>query len=240
VSARLPDLDLDHWYLRLGVGATAWLWRYHRPVLEGRLHEGPCIYVALHGAGYLSMDLVLAIYALGWKDWWEGTGPHRPLRIGATRSRIERVVPHAQRIKELCGLIDPTEDACAAALEAGHQLLLTPGGHRECQPSRDFYRLRWEGRYGFARLAARVGVPIVPVAVAGGAEAFPGFRWGKLSFWSPLPLPIRLRIAVGEPIPVARAPEAARDAAHLRSIQARAWEATQALLDRTVARRRAP
>jgi 1-acyl-sn-glycerol-3-phosphate acyltransferase len=239
MSAPLPPLDLDHWYLRPALAASWGLWHYHRTRLEGRLHEGPCIYVARHGAGYLSMDLVLAIYALGWQEAYERGGPHRPLRIAAARSQIERAIPGAQRIKEICGLIDPSEDACVAALEAGQQLLLTPGGHRECQPSRDFYRLRWTDRLGFVRLAVRAGVPIVPLAIAGGAEAFPGFRLGKLSFWSPLPLPVRVLVAIGEPIPVERAPERARDLAHLRPLQARAWSESQALLDRTVERRRA-
>ena len=47
---------------------------------------------------------------------------------------------------------------------------------REAQPARDFYRLRWEGRYGFVRLALMTGAPIVPLAVVGGAEAYPGLR----------------------------------------------------------------
>jgi 1-acyl-sn-glycerol-3-phosphate acyltransferase len=239
MSAPLPPLELDHWYLTPALRATWALWRYHRTRLEGRRPEGPCIFVAHHGAGYLSMDLVLAIYALGWQDAYERGGPHRPLRIVAARSRIERAVPGAQRIKEICGLIDPAEESCVAALEAGQQLLLTPGGHRECQPSRDFHRLRWSDRFGFARLAVRTGAPIVPLAIAGGTQAFPGFKLGRLSFWSPLPLPVRILVAVGEPIPVARAPERARDLAHLRPLQAHAWQETQALLDRTLARRKA-
>ena len=238
MSDPLPQLDHEHWWLKLAVSATSLLWRWHRPVVEGVRHEGPCVYVTHHGAGYLSMDLVLAIYRIGWQDWWEGRGPYRPLRIAAARSQIEQAVPKAQRIKELAGLIDPAEEACTAALDAGQQLLLTPGGSRECQPSRDFYRLRWDGRYGFVRLAVRAGVPIVPLAIAGGAEAFPGFRYRRLSFWSPFPLPVRLRIAFGDPIPVEKAPERARDVEYLKPIQARAWAATQALLDRTVQARR--
>jgi 1-acyl-sn-glycerol-3-phosphate acyltransferase len=82
-------------------------------------------------------------------------------------------------------------------------------------------------------------VPIVPVAVVGGAEAYPGVRWGKLSFWSPLPLPARMELAIGEPIPVERRPEAARDPAVVKPLQELARARTQALYDRLVARRRA-
>lgn len=238
MTAPIPPLDFDHWYLKPAVRATWALFRYHRTQVEGRIHQGPCIYVAHHGAGYLSMDLVLAIYAIGWQQALERGGPHQPLRITAARSQIERAIPGAQRIKEIVGLIDPAEASCVAALEAGHQLLLIPGGRRECQPSRDFYRLRWADRFGFVRLAVQAGVPIVPLAIAGGAEAFPGFRLGKLSFWLPFPLPARIRIAIGEPIPVERAPERSRDLSYLRPLHTRAWQETQALLDRTIERRR--
>lgn len=213
-----------------------WGWamsRYHRMTLEGGPPpRGPCIYVTLHGAGYLVLDLVLAGYLLHWKAFYERGEPFTPLRIVAARSRIERFLPGVPAAKKLVGIIGVEEARCLAVLERGEQLLITPGGSREAQPARDFYRLRWEGRYGFARLALKTGAPIVPLAVVGGASAFPGFRLKKLSFWSPLPLPARLRVALGEPIPVERRPEAARDLAVLKPIQALAWERTQALYDR--------
>lgn len=213
-----------------------WAWamsRYHRMALEGGPPPaGACIYVTLHGAGYLVADLVLAGYLLQWKGWFERGEPHTPLRIVATESRIERFLPGLPRVKELVGIIGVDEAACVSVLERGEQLLVTPGGMREAQPSREFYRLRWEGRYGFVRLALRTGAPIVPLAVVGGAEAFPGFRLKKLSFWSPLPLPARLRVALGEPIPVERRPEAVRDPAVVKPIQEAAWGRTQALYDR--------
>ncbi len=229
-----PLLDDSHpFYRRL---ILPWSWamsRYHRMALEGGPPPtGPCIYVALHGAGYLVTDLVLACYFLQWKGWFERGEPHTPLRIVAAESRIERFLPGLPRVKELAGTIGTDEQACVSVLERGEQLLVTPGGMREAQPSRDFYRLRWEGRYGFVRLALRTGAPIVPLAVVGGAEAFPGFRWKKLSFWSPVPLPVRLRVALGEPIAVERRPEAVRDFQVVRPIQELAWRRTQALYDR--------
>jgi 1-acyl-sn-glycerol-3-phosphate acyltransferase len=212
-----------------------WAWamsRYHRMALEGGPPpSGPCIYVALHGAGYLVLDLVLAGYLLQWKGWYERGEPHTSLRIVAGESKIERFLPGLPRAKELVGIIGTGEQDCLAVLERGEQLLVTPGGTREARPSRDFYRLRWDGRYGFVRLALRTGAPIVPLAVVGGAEAYPGFRVKKLSFWSPLPLPVRLRVALGEPIAVARRPEVARDPAVLRTIQEQAWKRTQGLYD---------
>ncbi|HET6437849.1 MAG TPA: lysophospholipid acyltransferase family protein [Anaeromyxobacter sp.] len=227
------ELDPSHpFYRRLYPIARA-LCRYHRMVLEGSPPpDGPCIYVTLHPAGYLALDVVLAGYLLSWQGFFERGEPRRPLRVVAGRSRIERFLPGLPLAKDLVGIIGMDEEACLAVLSRGEQLLITPGGTREAQPSRDFYRLRWAGRYGFVRLALKTGAPIVPLAVVGGAEAFPGFRLGKLSFWSPLPLPKRLRVALGEPIVVERRPEVARDPTVLKPIQELAWRRTQELYDR--------
>jgi 1-acyl-sn-glycerol-3-phosphate acyltransferase len=225
-------------YRAYGAIAEA-LFRWHRTRVEGTPPAGPCIYVALHGAGYLVTDLVVAGYALCWRDHLRRGGPRIPLRVAAARSRIERALPGLPVVKRDLGLVDASEASCLAALRAGEQLLVTPGGAREAQPRRDFYRLRWAGRHGFARLALRTGAPIVPLAVVGGAEAYPGFRAGRLSFWSPLPLPARLDVAVGAPIPVEARPAEARDPAAAASLHALALARTQALYDALVARRRA-
>ncbi|MFY3745723.1 lysophospholipid acyltransferase family protein [Anaeromyxobacter sp. Red801] len=236
-----PPLDPRHPAYRWILGGARRLARYHRMTVEGAVPKGPCIYVALHGAGYLVLDLVLAGYFLGWKEFHESgrLEDWRPLRIVGAESQIERFLPGLPRAKEHAGIIGTDEEDCVAVLERGESLLVTPGGMREAQPSRDFYRLRWDGRLGFARMAVRTGVPIVPVAVVGGAEAYPGLRWGKLSFWSPLPLPARLEMAVGEPIPVERRPGSARDPAVVKPLQELARARTQALYDRLVAKRRA-
>jgi 1-acyl-sn-glycerol-3-phosphate acyltransferase len=237
VKGRLPPIDTSRGYRALGALAEG-LTRYHRTRVRGAAPDGPCIYVALHGAGYLLLDLAIAGYCLCWRDHLRHGAPRIPLRVVAAQSRIEKAIPGLPRTKRVAGLIDPSEESCLAALEAGEQLLITPGGAREARPSRDFYRLRWEGRYGFARLALMTGAPIVPLAVVGGSEAYPGFGAGRLSFWSPVPLPARLDVEVGEPIRVARSPGNARDHAAVGPIQRLAWARTQALIDGVRLRRR--
>ena len=189
-AAKVP-IDDTRWYYRaFYVRLGAWLSRYHRLRFTGAPPEGPCIYVARHGAGYLNFDLVATGYALAWKEWYEQRLPRtRSLRIVAAESQIEQAFPGLPAMKRQAGLIDPGEASCLAVLERGEQLLLTPGGSREAQPSAPRYKLLWEGRHGFVRLALKTGATIVPTAVVGGLEAFPGFSMGKLSFWSPLPLP---------------------------------------------------
>jgi hypothetical protein len=230
-------LDPRRWYYR---GAyLPWaraLARYHRARLEGGpAPEGPCIYLALHGAGYLVLDLVVAGYLIAGEAWQDLGAPPTPLRPVAARSRLEQLLPGLSVAKRHLGLVDPREESCLAVLARGEQLLLTPGGAREARPSRAFYRLRWAGRYGFARLALATGAPLVPLAVVGGAEAYPGVRLGRLSLWSPLPLPARLDVALGAPIAVERDPGA--DLARVKALHAMAWEQTQALYDRIRARR---
>jgi 1-acyl-sn-glycerol-3-phosphate acyltransferase len=238
MTGRLPALDTTRPIYRAIAVLAEGFARYHRTRFRGTPPAGPCIYVALHGAGYLVMDLVIAGYYLCWREFMQHGGARIPLRIVAAQSQIERAIPGLPRAKLAAGLIDTSEESCLAALEAGEQLLVTPGGSREAQPSRDFYRLRWEGRFGFVRLALKTGAPIVPLAVVGGPEAYPGFRLGKLSFWSPVPLPARFDVALGEPIPVEKAPELARDPTVVGPIQALAWKRTQALIDALRAERR--
>jgi 1-acyl-sn-glycerol-3-phosphate acyltransferase len=234
-----PPLDAAHWLFRRAIlPFVRALACYHRATLEGAAPpDGPCIYVALHGAGYLVLDLALAGYLVAWKGFHEGGPARPPLRIVAAESRIEKVLPGLPGLKARVGAIGTAEEDCVAVLGRGEQLLVTPGGAREAHPRRDFYRLRWDGRYGFARLALRTGVPIVPLAVVGGAEAYPGLRLGGLDLWTPLPLPARVRVALGEPIPVARAPERARELAAVRPLHALARDRTQALYDALRARR---
>ncbi|HVB36945.1 MAG TPA: 1-acyl-sn-glycerol-3-phosphate acyltransferase, partial [Vicinamibacterales bacterium] len=212
--------------------------RYHRLRIEGEAPSGPCIYVAHHGAGYFTLDLAIAVYQLAWHPWFIARRPFRPLRIvGARGHAMERALPGLARLKRSAGIIEPSEASCLAALERGEQLLITPGGSREASPRARDYQLRWNDRHGFVRLALRTGVPVVPVAVVGGFAAYPGFAMGKLSFWSPVPLPARLDLAIGRPFEIPRQPERARDPAVVKPLQQDIREATQALYDGLVARR---
>jgi len=239
----VPPLDVSRWYYRAGyIAGARILSAYHRTRVRGGGANlppaGPCIYVAHHGAGYFTLDLVVACYELAWRVWHERRGPLVPLRIVASRDHaMERVVPGLRAAKRHVGIIDPSEAASLAVLERGEQLLITPGGRREARPEARDYKLRWGDRLGFARLALRTGVPIIPLAVVGGFEAYPGWSRGKRSFWSPLPLPVRLDVALGTPIIVSQL-ESAGDTAAARRLHEHAWRVTQSLYDEVVAERR--
>ena len=60
-----------------------------------------------------------------------------------------------------------------ALFEAGKDVLLFPGGAYEANKDLEHrYEIMWKQRTGFTRLAARNGVPIVPVGIVGPDEWF--------------------------------------------------------------------
>lgn len=105
-------------------------------------------------------------------------------------------------------------DSCAAELDAGHLLGVSPGGVYEAQFGDSNYELLWRERAGFARIAlkARNPPPIVPMFTVNVRESFrtvgflrPLFRWLYEKTRLPLvPLwggfPVKLKTIVGEPI----------------------------------------
>ena len=66
-------------------------------------------------------------------------------------------------------------------------ILVFPGGGREIAKFKgEEYSLRWQGRTGFARIAAEHDYPIVPAGLIGGDDVYRSLttrdgRWGRLS-----------------------------------------------------------
>ena len=77
------------------------------------------------------------------------------------------------------GLVLANRKVCGALMDAGESLLLYPGGTREGAKARgDQYRLLWDGRTGFVRMAIEHGFTITPVASVGPDEMW-DFRADK-------------------------------------------------------------
>ena len=138
------------------------------------------------------------------------------------------------------GVLPAAPDSMAAALAAGHDVALWPGG--EVDSLRHWVR-RDEailaGRKGFVRLAINAGVPIVPISTIGGPDSMPvlatGRRLAKLlqldkvarlkmfpialsapwvigpALLPEVPLPTKIRTAFQEPVEVDTDPERAGD-----------------------------
>ncbi|MDI1478273.1 lysophospholipid acyltransferase family protein [Polyangium sp. y55x31] len=110
-------------------------------------------------------------------------------------------IPGVREVLRSMGAIPGTPDDAAFLLEAGEVVVVYPGGVDDSfKLSSDAYTLRWQGRAGFARVAMRARVPIVPFAATGvdelyhldRREHFLG-RWFGGSSRYDIPLPSGLR-----------------------------------------------
>jgi 1-acyl-sn-glycerol-3-phosphate acyltransferase len=203
----------------------AGLARWHRATADG-LDElrraGPCLLVAKHPRTWLYTEtMLLARFTfLDDASWPEiqvmekrGTSLHRAPLIGWLRRNVNT--------------IPAEEEAAVATLQAGRSVLTFPGGARELHGEAD--RLQWGGHRAFARIAARAGVPVVPLAIQGADRQHPWrVRVGRRNtLWlPPLPLPVRLVYRFGRAMP---APTSTEDRG-LREFADAVEAATQALL----------
>jgi 1-acyl-sn-glycerol-3-phosphate acyltransferase len=144
------------------------------------------------------------------------------------------------------GVIPAAPDSMTAALAAGRDVALWPGGERDSlRPWMKRDQAELAGRTGFVKLAIRSCVPIVPIATVGGPDAMPvlatGRRlatflqldkvarlkmfpialqvpWGVSPALLPeLPLPTKIRTAFQEPIELECDPQRAEDDAYVES-----------------------
>jgi 1-acyl-sn-glycerol-3-phosphate acyltransferase len=82
-------------------------------------------------------------------------------------------MPGLRRVLDAVGAIPGTPDDAVRLLAEGELVCVYPGGIDDSfKPSREAYTLKWGERAGFARVAIRAGVPIVPIAATGVDEIF--------------------------------------------------------------------
>jgi len=160
-------------------------------------------------------------------------------------------------------------ELAVAALRRDGFLMLYPGSVREAgmRSYRDEpYRLKWEGRSGFLRLALDAEADVVFVAAlgndeayyqsalpmpgvltrlvnAGDADRYPGMRlaFGLLGphlVPGLFPLPVRLTHVIAKPLDLGDRERARRDPQALEALHARVWSECQQFLDRVVADRK--
>ena len=89
-------------------------------------------------------------------------GDHTHFKIPMWRDVIERM-----------GVVDGTRENFAELMAGEQTVLVFPGGAREATKRRqDKYKLLWQGRLGFARMAIEHGCTIVPFASLGADDAY--------------------------------------------------------------------
>ncbi|MFN3004245.1 lysophospholipid acyltransferase family protein [Mycolicibacterium wolinskyi] len=72
-----------------------------------------------------------------------------------------------------CGAVVGAPESARELMRHDEPILVFPGGGREIPKFKgEQHTLRWEGRAGFARIAAEHAYPIVPVALVGGDDVY--------------------------------------------------------------------
>jgi 1-acyl-sn-glycerol-3-phosphate acyltransferase len=141
--------------------------RYFRAEFEGweRLPDRPSLLVSVHAGAALTIDAWVFVYG-----WYRRFGEDRILH--GTAHDVLMTAPLLGDYFKASGVIPASRKGVTAALEAGHDVIVWPGGE---QDSMRHWSRRNEvvlaGRRGFVKQAINSGVPIVPVATVGGGDS---------------------------------------------------------------------
>jgi 1-acyl-sn-glycerol-3-phosphate acyltransferase len=167
------------------------------------------------------------------------------------------------------GVLPAAPDSIAAALAAGRDVALWPGGEVDSlRPWTQRDRAILGGRAGFVRMAISAGVPIVPIATVGGADAMPVISSGRrlasvlqldklarlkrfpIAISAPwmigpailpeIPFPTKIRTAFQDPVDLGGDPDRADDKRFVEAKYAEVEQSIQAGMCTLARRRRLP
>lgn len=198
---------------------------YFRTTVRGweNMPETPSLVVANHSGGTSIPDA----WGLG-VSWYRHFGMDRPLH-GLAHEMVFALRSTAVPFARLGLLRANRQMALDVLTKYKRDLMVMPGGDLDTwRPWRDRYKVCFSGRKGYARLALKAGVPIVPIAHAGAhdtlivltdgrriarklnfhelfrAEIFPihlSLPYGLgIGPFPHLPPPVRLRYRIGKPV----------------------------------------
>jgi 1-acyl-sn-glycerol-3-phosphate acyltransferase len=149
----------------------------------------PALLVGIHsGAPFVWDAWTVGVH------WWRRYGQDRPLH--GTAHDALMAIPVIGRYFRAMGVLPAAPDAIATALAEGRDVALWPGGEVDSlRPWTERDRANLAGRKGFVKMAIRAGVPIVPIATVGGADAMPVLiRGDRLSKALQLDRLLRLKV----------------------------------------------
>lgn len=250
-----PGLDpfgMDRKYIdRLGKTLFKFLytryWRVETLGLEHIPREGGAVLVGTH-RGFIPWDAIMVLHAIVQET---GRVPRFLTHPGLLKFR-----PVSTVMARLGGVLACRQSA-DWVLARNEMLGVFPEGVRSAfSLYRQAYKLQSFGRDDFVKMALRHAAPIVPFVTVGSAESLPVFaqirsrRWTRFSLWPcipvstfpfiPLPLPSKWHTQFLPAMHVERQhpPEAARDAALVKTISREVKEQMQAAVDGILRRRR--
>jgi 1-acyl-sn-glycerol-3-phosphate acyltransferase len=237
---------------------------WFRMEMEGweNLPAPPALLIGIHSGAPFVWDA----WTIG-AQWWRRFGSTRPLH--GTAHDALMALPGVGAYFRRMGVLPAHADSISAALAAGHDVALWPGGERDSlRPWTERDQAVLAGRKGFVRLAIRSAVPIVPVATVGGPDSMPvlarGRRLAKLMAldriarlkvfpiavqapWgiSPallpeVPMPTKIRTAFQDPIELDRDPGLADDEDYVTEKYEEVCASIQHGMDALARRRRLP
>ena len=237
---------------------------WFRMEVEGWKHlpEPPVLLIGIHsGAPFVWDAWTVGIH------WWRRFGTERP--IHGTAHDALMAAPVIGTYFRKMGVLPAAPDSIAAALAAGHDVALWPGGEVDSlRRWTDRDKAVLAGRTGFVRMAIRAGVPIVPIATVGGPDAMPVLATGRrlaralrldkvarlkmfpIALSAPwgispallpeIPFPTKIRTAFQEPIELDRDPDRAGDDEYVESKYEEVRTSIQRGMDALARRRRLP
>jgi 1-acyl-sn-glycerol-3-phosphate acyltransferase len=142
---------------------------WFRMELDGweNVPPSPVLLVGIHSGAPFVWDA----WTIG-VQWWRRFGQERPLH--GTAHDALMAIPVIGRYFRAMGVLPAAPDSIATALAEGRDVALWPGGEVDSlRPWSERDRANLAGRKGFVKMAIRAGVPIVPIATVGGADAMP-------------------------------------------------------------------
>lgn len=238
---------------------------YFRLEIDGwhRIPDETSLLIGIHSGGSLTMDAWTLVHA--WYRHFEG----RRILHGTAHDLL-MAAPGLGDYFKAVGVIPASRSGVTAALAAGHDVVVWPGGEQDAMRNwRHRDKAQLAGRKGFVRQAIRSGVPIVPVATVGGHDTVFVLSEGRfLARWTGLgkrlrgatmpiiagfpfplaveilpahlPLPAKIRTEFLDPIEVDTDPGRVDDTAYVDAIYQQVQTAIQAGMDRLAKRRSFP
>lgn len=224
------------------------------------LPEPPVLLVGIHSGAPFVWDA----WTVG-VQWWRRFGQDRLLH--GTAHDALMAIPGIGRYFRAMGVLPAAPDSMATALAEGRDVAVWPGGEVDSlRPWHERDKANLAGRSGFVKMAIRAGVPIVPIATVGGADAMPvlirgdrlsqtlrldkllrlkvfpvaiSLPWGIAPAALPqFPLPAKIRTRLMPPIDLDHDPERADDDTYVEAKYREVQSSIQSGMD-ALARKRA-
>ncbi|XP_063156034.1 DGAT1/2-independent enzyme synthesizing storage lipids-like [Candoia aspera] len=177
------------------------IWHGYEIIGMEHLPEGPGLIVFYHGAMVFDFAFFVA-------KFYANTGR----LVHSVIHCFFHLIPGIKLFFKVTGCIEGNQANCVELLKKGHLVGIAPGGLREQNFSDENYNLEWGTRTGFAQVALKSKVPIIPLFTQNLREAYRTVGKTRLSRWLyehfkllVLPIyggfPVKLRTYIGEPIP---------------------------------------